>query len=278
MKKRKGANGTKNEEWAAAVVLDQLMEDVMAVKAYLATNPPAPAEFEASGAASSGKGKNARTARLNKSTREFKNSDSAPLASACVQAAMRFGFEDLAKQIGKDLKYKISSKDKVSFSLLNHFPFSYPLVPSHPLPQQYPDVSRTGSFVEFQLRCMGPRLPRPVGKPDERTTGFNPDDWQRDLLDIVDRKESALISAPTSSGKTFISFYAMEQVLREPAHGSDLPVIVYVSPTKALVNQVQAEIAARFVKNYQFPGQTICGFFSLFFSPFFATIFDIIFF
>jgi ERCC4-related helicase len=150
------------------------------------------------------------------------------------------------------------------------------------------------TLTAFQMECMGPLLVRPVGKYDSRISTFRPDDWQQDLLDIVDRTEayrrecrkaqskgksveeadkvaralewtdardtsklkgtkltpsSVLVSAPTSSGKTFISFYVMEQVLREPCNGEG--IIVYVSPSKALVNQVEADLYARFDKSFE---------------------------
>lgn len=53
--------------------------------------------------------------------------------------------------------------------------------------------------------------------------------------------------APTSTGKTFISFYVMEKVLRE----SDHRVLAYIAPTKALVSQIAAEVYARFSKIFK---------------------------
>ncbi|KAJ5657229.1 DEAD/DEAH box helicase [Penicillium longicatenatum] len=103
------------------------------------------------------------------------------------------------------------------------------------------------SGVDFQLMHGGPFMERGIGSlPDPRTPDFEPDLWQREVLDQIDAKMSAFIVAPTSAGKTFISFYAMKQVLKEDNDG----ILVYVAPTKALVNQIAAEVQARFLKAY----------------------------
>ncbi|KAF4946587.1 hypothetical protein FGADI_11066 [Fusarium gaditjirri] len=99
----------------------------------------------------------------------------------------------------------------------------------------------------LQLHHGGPYMDRRFdSRPDARVP-FEPDAWQRDILDSIDADESLLVVAPTSAGKTFISFYAMKKVLEE----SDDGVLVYVAPTKALVNQIAAEIEARFSKRFR---------------------------
>lgn len=102
--------------------------------------------------------------------------------------------------------------------------------------------------VDFQLNHCGPFLERSFDPaPDPRVTGFQPDAWQRKVLDSIDADKSTFVVAPTSAGKTFISFYAMKKVLKS----SDDGVLVYVAPTKALVNQIAAEIQARFSKRFK---------------------------
>ncbi|KAI9764046.1 MAG: hypothetical protein M1840_008922 [Geoglossum simile] len=106
---------------------------------------------------------------------------------------------------------------------------------------------------EFQLLYCGPYMDRNMdSRPDPRVP-FNPDGWQRDVLDELDANHSVFVVAPTSAGKTFISFYAMEKVLRADDDG----VLVYVAPTKALVNQIGAEIQARFSKAYKHGGKSV---------------------
>ncbi|XP_068713439.1 probable ATP-dependent RNA helicase DDX60 isoform X2 [Montipora foliosa] len=113
--------------------------------------------------------------------------------------------------------------------------------------------------ARFQLEFMGHLLKREErADRDPRVDHFIPDTWQRELLDAVDNNESAVIVAPTSSGKTYASYYCMEKVLRESNEG----VVVYVSPTKALVNQVAATIYAQFC-NKQLPeGRSVYGVFT----------------
>ncbi|XP_027763996.1 probable ATP-dependent RNA helicase DDX60 [Empidonax traillii] len=112
--------------------------------------------------------------------------------------------------------------------------------------------------ARFQLQYMDCYLLREErNDPDPRVEHFIPDTWQRELLDAVDNNESAVIVAPTSSGKTYASYYCMEKVLKTSNEG----VVVYVSPTKALVNQVVETVCSRFTKNLP-KGLTMCGVFT----------------
>ncbi|PVH99267.1 P-loop containing nucleoside triphosphate hydrolase protein [Periconia macrospinosa] len=109
--------------------------------------------------------------------------------------------------------------------------------------------------ITFQLSYCGPYLDRSMDSAPDSRVPFEPDAWQRKVLDEIDARRSLLVVAPTSAGKTFISFYAMQQVLAS----NDDDVLVYVAPTKALVNQIAAEVQGRFSKTYKYGGNSVWG-------------------
>ncbi|ATY61484.1 DEAD DEAH box [Cordyceps militaris] len=116
------------------------------------------------------------------------------------------------------------------------------------------DLHLPTSPLELQLEHCGPFLERSFDPaPDARVPNFIPDAWQRKVLDAIDCEKSLFVVAPTSAGKTFISFYAMKQVLQSTDDG----ILVYVAPTKALVNQIAAEVQARFSKSYHHDGRSV---------------------
>lgn len=161
----------------------------------------------------------------------------------------------------------------------------------------------------FQLKYCGQFLKRSLGTKKDKRVPFEPDAWQVDLLDAVDAEKSVVISAPTSSGKTFICYYVVEKLLKNHKKQSrkdktekrerkgknaeedykfsnvitnsteyntfmenlnlnnseqckstikqnKLDVVVFCLPTKALANQVSADVYARFkpLKNVNLQG------------------------
>jgi superfamily II DNA/RNA helicase len=112
----------------------------------------------------------------------------------------------------------------------------------------------------FQLKYLSDILKKEnQSSNDRRTQLFTPDHWQVEFLNAIDNQESVLITAPTSSGKTFASFYAMEKMLNSQDIDS---VLIYVSPTKALVNQTRYSIIERFQNTKIQKNKKLCGIFT----------------
>ena len=115
------------------------------------------------------------------------------------------------------------------------------------------EISLSLRPIDFQCLHCGPYLDRNLDSAPDPRVPFRPDGWQRKVLDELDAGHSVFVVAPTSAGKTFISFYAMERTLR----ASDDSILVYVAPTKALVSQIAAEIQARYKKTYKHAGNSV---------------------
>lgn len=64
---------------------------------------------------------------------------------------------------------------------------------------------------------------------------------------IIVQGESLMVCAPTSAGKTFISQYTIDKVLTE----SGDKIVVFVCPTKSLVNQTYVQI----ISNPKYAGE-----------------------
>jgi len=81
------------------------------------------------------------------------------------------------------------------------------------------------NLISFQLTEMADRLP-PLSRYNRN---FVLEPWQFDILEAIDNRESAVVCAPTSSGKTLLSTYTCKN-----ANGP----VLFVLPSEVLVWQV----------------------------------------
>ncbi|KAJ3160876.1 hypothetical protein HDU86_008237 [Geranomyces michiganensis] len=179
-----------------------------------------------------------------KKEKEVKKSEKAEKSEKDKKEKKTKGSTKADKKDAKEAEKSVSENDpELSFK------FSYPR--GLPTPSS---LHSPHNLTTFQLLYCGAHMDKSMGESlSDPRVDFKPDEWQRKTLDAIDREDSVFVVAPTSAGKTFIAYYAIEKVLRE----SDSGVIVYVAPTKALVNQIAAEISARFSKSYQYAGVNV---------------------
>lgn len=83
------------------------------------------------------------------------------------------------------------------------------------------------NIISFQLTEMSDRLP-PLSRYNRK---FKLEEWQCSILDAIDNRRSAVVCAPTSSGKTLLSTYTCKL-----ARGT----VLFVLPSEVLVWQIAA--------------------------------------
>lgn len=83
-------------------------------------------------------------------------------------------------------------------------------------------------------------LPEDIENPAAKIYPFELDDFQKISVCSLERDESVLVSAHTSSGKTVVAEYAIAMSLKNKQR------VVYTSPIKALSNQKYRELLSEF--------------------------------
>eukprot|EP00560_Eucampia_antarctica_P007037 CAMPEP_0197828754 /NCGR_PEP_ID=MMETSP1437-20131217/5277_1 /TAXON_ID=49252 ORGANISM="Eucampia antarctica, Strain CCMP1452" /NCGR_SAMPLE_ID=MMETSP1437 /ASSEMBLY_ACC=CAM_ASM_001096 /LENGTH=1255 /DNA_ID=CAMNT_0043430111 /DNA_START=43 /DNA_END=3810 /DNA_ORIENTATION=+ len=83
------------------------------------------------------------------------------------------------------------------------------------------------NIISYQLTEMPDRLP-PLSRYNRQ---FRLEEWQCDILEAIDKRQSAVVCAPTSSGKTLLSTYTCKS-----ANGT----VLFVLPSEVLVWQIAA--------------------------------------
>jgi ATP-dependent RNA helicase DDX60 len=100
-------------------------------------------------------------------------------------------------------------------------------------------MSSKESLISFQLTKMPDRLP-PLSRYNRQ---FKLEEWQCSVLAAIDDRQSAVVCAPTSSGKTLLSTYTCKN-----AKGT----VLFVLPSEVLVWQVASTYYQFFKGNVTF--------------------------
>ncbi len=99
------------------------------------------------------------------------------------------------------------------------------------------DFSETYDFSAPPTQTLGGEQ---ISSGPAKTYKFSLDAFQRESIKCLERRESVLVAAHTSAGKTAIAEYAIAMAFRDKQR------VIYTSPIKALSNQKFRELEAEF--------------------------------
>lgn len=100
-----------------------------------------------------------------------------------------------------------------------------------------PEFSETYDFSAPITETLGGEK---ISSTPAKTYKFSLDAFQRESIKCLERRESVLVAAHTSAGKTVVAEYAIAMSLRDNQR------VIYTSPIKALSNQKFRELEAEF--------------------------------
>lgn len=106
------------------------------------------------------------------------------------------------------------------------------------------------NLITFQLTDMADRLP-PLSRYNRQ---FKLEDWQCAILEAIDNRQSSVVCAPTSSGKTLLSTYTCKKTSELEEKGP----VLFVLPSEVLVWQIAATYYTFFHGNVTICTDQIC--------------------